>query len=54
MRNLYFCVFISVLLFSLPVWSVQKLSEESSLDDFLDAPLNDLLSFEITNESRRQ
>ncbi len=53
-NSLCFTLCISILLFSTAAWSAPTLSEESPVDDFLDASLSDLLSVEVTTVSRKQ
>ncbi len=53
-NSLWIIVNICALLFSSSAWSAPTLSEESSVDDFLDASLSDLLSVEVTTASRKQ
>ena len=54
MYNLWVAVCMGILLLSTPAWSAQKLSEDSPVDDFLDASLSDLLSMSVTTVSRKQ
>ncbi|MDX2477231.1 MAG: TonB-dependent receptor [Gammaproteobacteria bacterium] len=53
-HSLWLAVCFSTLLLSSPTGSAQTLSKESSIDDFLDASLSDLLSMKVTTVSRKQ